>query len=77
MKLGGICGGDALKSLLMPLTFASSSKNGNFTAKTLKRAKTVPPATQATRLLVTSIMDKSPWDSTAICTFFRHFSVPS
>ena len=53
MKLGGICGGDALKSLLMPLTFASSSKNGNFTAKTLKRAKTVPPATQATRLLVT------------------------
>ena len=26
---------------------------------------------------VTTIMEKSPWDSAAICIFFRHFSVPS
>ena len=28
-------------------------------------------------LNTTTILDKSPWDSTATCIFFCHFSVPS
>ena len=26
---------------------------------------------------IQTILDKSPWDSTAICIFLRHFFVPS